>query len=220
MSIQDSGGGGPVSYADHDVHHVRHKVVNRSGTGGDDITFTSSEQFEITERGLDPDELAELRAMRISIGSRVEAGADQTQRGELSFTIDAGFNTSDAEVIRRVPTDFEQFDPDGDATNEIGVSTSDTDEVGQIYTFADNLNVGYDDATNGKGAGGQNNAETEMLNMADLFGSGPYVDAADDFVSTVHVEPDNIVELAEVDVVYTLYYNVQQTEGGRSRFGR
>lgn len=209
-----------MSYADHDVHHVKHKLSQRPGTGGADVEFVSTEQFEITERGLDPDELAELKAMRVSIGVDVAAGQGQDSRGEIGYTVEAGFNTQGGETIRTVDTVNDQKDPDGDGTDEINVSTADTDEVGQIYTMADVVNVGFDDDANGNGAGGQSNVTTETLNMAELFGSGPFVDSADDFVSVIEFRPDNVIEFVAVDVVYTLYYDVSVTEGGRSRFGR
>lgn len=219
MSIQDSGGG--RTYSDHDVHHVRHRVRLNGATGGDNLSQVSDQQFEITERGLDPDELAELKAMRVSVGVDIGASEAQDSRGEVSYAVEAGYNTQNGETIRTASASpAGDFDPDGDGTDEISVFVSDTDEVGQIYTLADNANIGYDDDANGNGGGGANNVVTETLNMDELFGSGPFVDSADDFVSTIRIRPDNVIEQLEVDVVYSLYYNVSVTEGGRSRFGR
>lgn len=220
MSIQDSGSGG-VSYSDHDVHHVRHQAQVIPGSGGDDVTVNDVRQFEITERGLDPDELAELRAMRVSVGAIVGASQGQSSRGEVSFSVGCGFNLTGNEFLTLTDDDAsETFDPDGDATDEVRIITGDTDEVGQLYHLTDNVNIGYDDDTNGNGAGGANNSTTEMLNMADLFGSGPYVDAADDFSTFIGFNPDNVIESVNVVTKYSLYYNVTEVEGGRTRFGR
>jgi hypothetical protein len=59
-----------------------------------------------------------------------------------------------------------------------------------------------------------------MLNMAELFGSGPYVDAADDFSSRIRCRVTNAITEIGIAAQYTLYYNVSQVEGGRTRFGR
>lgn len=217
MSIQDSD---MVSYADHDVHHIAHRVINNESTGGDDYVVEAVEEFEITERGLDPDELAELRAMRVQVGAFCQALQPQDSRGEFSFTIDAGFNIGVSDALHTASLNTTQFDPDGDGTDEAASSVRETDEVGQVYTYADNYNVGFDDDANGNGAGGNSNATAEMLNMQDLFGSGPFVDSADDFVSVVRVLPENVIETFGVQINYSLYYDVNEQEGGRTRFGR
>lgn len=218
MSIQD--GGGPISYSDHDVHHIRHNVTVAAGAGGDDLEQAAVEELEITERGLDPDELAELRAMHVSVGAVANGGEPQSQRGEFSFTVDAGFNIGENDGLFGGEGTATAFDPDGDDTDEIVSRIRDTDEVGQIYAFADNFSIGFDDDTNGNGGATSTSSMTETVNMSDLFGSGPYVDSADDFVSVINVEPDNVIERFGVEVAYSLYYNVEQVEGGRSRFGR
>lgn len=219
MSIQ-GGGDGAVSYSDHDVHHVRHEIETQAGSGGDNVSDVSTFEFDITERGLDPDEIAELRAMRVTVGARADAVQGQDSRGAFQFDIDAGYNLSASEVIGQQIDQSEPLDPDGDGTDEFGTSAADTDEVGQVYTFGDAYMLGFDDDTNGNGSGTTLQSHTELLNMADLFGSGPYVDSADDFQSIINVEANNCIERLGVEVRYSLYYSVEQTEGGRSRFGR
>lgn len=220
MSIQDSGSGG-VSYSDHDVHHIRHTLNVEPGTGGITTTVDDIRQFEITERGLDPDELAELRAMRVSVGCRVRSGQPQSQRGELSFQVGAGFNLSGNEFLAIADNDVEEFiDPDGDGTDEIKARTTDTDEVGQIYHMTDSYSVGFDDDTNGNGGPTNSAPHAEVLDMNELFGSGPYVDAADDFSSLVQFRPSNVIERLACEIKYSLYYDVSEVEGGRTRFGR
>lgn len=218
MSIQDSSSG--LSYADHDVHHIRHRALNQPASGGDDYVVNAVEEFEVTERGLDPDELAELRAMRVSVGAEVTAQEPQDSRGEFSFNIDAGFNIGVSDALNQQDTDSTDFDPDGDGTSEARSDVAETDEVGQIYTLSDNYNVGFDDDANGNGGGGSNVPVVETIDFAGMFGEGLYVDSADDFASVIAVKADNVVELVAVNVTYSLYYNVQETEGGRSRFGR
>lgn len=217
MSVNTDSSG--LSYSDHDVHHVNHSVRILAGSGGDDVFFRSNEQFEITERGLDPDELAELRAMRISIGPTAGAGENQTQRGEFSFTVEAGFNMSEGEALS-TGSSSTTTDTDSDGTDEINVVVNDTDEVGQIYAYNDNFNIGYEAPSDSAGAAGTGNSNTEVISMSELFGSGPYVDAADDFNSQITVRPENVVEKLGVEVTYSLYYDVSQVEGGRTRFGR
>jgi hypothetical protein len=59
-----------------------------------------------------------------------------------------------------------------------------------------------------------------MLNMADLFGSGPFLDAADDFSSRIRCRVTNAVTEIGVAAQYSLFYRTEQVEGGRTRFGR
>lgn len=217
MSIQGGGGDGMISYADHDVHHVLHEV---RGIGGENNpAFEDIQQFEITERGLDPDELAELRAARVAVGVVFTADQPTDSVGSARFEMGAGFNLNGEEYLQAGANGL-QVDVDGDGDDDYQIFTKDTDEVGQFWTYVDTLSAPYDDDANGNGGGGLATQEVEMLNMADLFGSGPFVDSADDFTSRIRVVEQNSIATLGVRILYSLYYSVEQTEGGRSRFGR
>lgn len=218
--VGGDGGAQALSYADHDVHHIRHQISSLASSGGDDVTQTVEEEFEVTERGLDPDELAELRAMRVSIGTVAKAGQPQDSRGEFAFQVDAGFNIGESDALFSSNTTARDLDPDADGTDEVRSRVAETDEVGQVYTHANSVGIGFDDDANGNGAGGQGVTVTETVDLAGMFGTGPFVDSADDFVSVATLSPDNVIEFFGVEIAYSLYYNVETTEGGRSRFGR
>lgn len=209
-----------MTYADHDVHWVQHGINFRStGDSGPDDGFTDTQQFEVTQRGLAPDELAELRLMRAQVGVIFDADGAQDSTGSVRVRVDSGFNLSGDEFLSSNPT-FEQVDNDASGTNDYTVTTKDTDEVGQLFTFESAYAVPYDDDTSGNGAGGLMSPYGETINFADALGSGPFVDSADDFVSRLNMAITNNVTNVGVVVRYGLYYNVTEIEGGRTRFGR
>jgi len=210
-----------MSYADHDVQWVRHSARFLNGAdSGPTTSIESEEQFEVTARGLDPDELAELRAMRVGVSFDITANPTaQDEFGSFRAQVGSGFNLNGDEYLLAT-SDLEQVDVDGSGTNDFGVRTRDTDEVGQLFSGRFGGAYGFSDTTDGTGAGAALPSHQETIPVADLFGSGPYLDAADDFTSRIAMNVDNAVSDVACTVVYGLYYNVQQMEGGRTRFGR
>lgn len=224
MSVNPGGSDGPMSYSDHDVHHLRHEVFHpRSADSGPTTAVSSVEQFNITERGLDPDELAELRAVRVQASLSVlpqAAGSSQDQEGAFRLKAGAGFNLSGDEFLGIQGTQSESFDVDGSGTTDFQAITKDTDEVGQVYTAQLDGLLPVQNSTDANGAGGFTPHLEEKMDFDELTGSGPVVDAADDWTSLIRLETDNVVESLNGAVRYSLYYMVEETESGRTRFGR
>lgn len=209
-----------TSYADHDVHHIAHKVQwSASADSGPSDFLESIEQFEITERGLDPDELAELRAARVQVSTALETTTNQGLPGNVEAFVGAGYNLSGDEFVQKAK-DETTVDADNSGTDDFIIATKDTDEVGQIYSSKVVGSAAFGDGSNGVGGGGNHISQAELLPMADLFGAGPFVDAADDFSSRIAIQVNDMLDSVSCNVVYSLYYDVSQTEGGRSRFGR
>jgi len=213
------GGDGQLSYADHDVHHIRHraKVI---GTDADDADHTDVRNFEITQRGLAPDELAELKVFRVSVGLTFDAETAEDSVGGIDVGLGAGFNLADGEFLQTADFTQELIDSAGDGTDDINIRYADTDEVGELWNYRTALSAPFDDDANGNGGGAYGVNLTETLHMDQLFGSGPYVDSADDFSSLIEVNENNNTASVGVEVAYSLYYDVMETEGGRTRFGR
>lgn len=217
-----TGDGGGLSYADHDVHHVYHELqFLDTATSGPTTNQVSEQQFEITERGLDPDELAELRAVVVDATLTSEGTViAQDEIGTVKATLGAGFNLSDDEFLA---DDFEipeRFDQNDDGTNDFAVAVDDTDEVGQIFTGGLATGVSYSDTTDGTGGSAGYPHLREKISFAGLTGTGPFVDAADDFNSYIRLSVNNAVVDFSAEVRYSLYYRVEEMEGGRTRFGR
>lgn len=217
MSIQDSQ---PISYADHDVQHIRHRVCWRSDAdSGPSDSYESIEQYEITDRGLDPDELAELRAMRVTVSMYQSTTVNQGNPGSVLARIGAGFNLSGDEFLQADST-TQAVDVDNSGTDDFVIARRSTDEVGQLYTALEDHDLSFNSTGNSLGGGAGDNLSQQILNFNDLFGSGPFVDAADDFSSRIQLVVNDVLETVCCEVGYSLYYDVNQTEGGRSRFGR
>lgn len=222
MSVSRSGHSTDLTYSDHEVHHISHGVKYDNGAdAGPNTLLASTEQFEITLRGLEPDELAELRAMRVALtlypgGSTVGA---QDEIGAVDADFSSGFNMSQPETVWDDPTSVD-VDVDDSGTDDFRTFTNETDEVGNLTTDQLSSYIGYSDTTDGTGGSGSLAHRAYVIDFADMFGSGPYVDAVDDFSSIIRLAVRNCVADISAQAVYSLYYNVSETESGRSRFGR
>jgi hypothetical protein len=204
------------------VHHVRHTVEWDSGAdAGPDDTYADERQFEITARGIDPDELAELRAIvvRLNVGPGTDVIA-QDEIGAIQGTMECGYNLSGEEFLGAGGGSSFDIDSDASGTDDYVVRTKDTDEVGQLCYDTLSAWVGYSDTTDGTGGSAAGAERFYIMNMADLFGSGPFVDAADDFTTRITLGVKNLVGEARAVASYSLYYDVSEVEGGRTRFGR
>jgi len=210
----------PLSYADHDVHHVSHRLEWLSGAdSGPDDSYRDTRQYQITRRGLDPDELAELRAIRAQYAMDVRVSGSQSEPGSVSAKIGAGYNLSGSELLSADPS-FENVDVDDSGTPDYQVEFTDTDEVGQLLSTRASTIVPWGDDTNGDGGGVALATDSETIDYTELTGSGPVVDAVDDFVSSIELVVRNTVETVAITTNYVLYYAVEESESGRTRFGR
>lgn len=216
-----SGDGSQLTYADHDVHWIRHEASFLASADSGPLTgLNDVQQWEITERGLDPDELAELRALTVDVTlGTVGDPIDQDEIGEINLRAQAGFNLSlDEFVLNNAST--EGVDVDNSGTDDFNVVTNDTDEVGQL--FAANLHgyPGYSDTTDGTGGAGGMPSLHETIHFPAMFGSGPVVDAVDDFSTHLRLDVNNMVAQVTAQATYQAVYAVEESESGRTRFGR
>lgn len=217
-----SGNGGMnLSYAEHDVHHVRHSLEYlNSADAGPSAGASDVRQFEITERGLDPDELAELRA--ITVQATLVPGGNvipQDEIGGIRAVVESGFNLSADEFVLS-NRDTEGLDVDSSGTDDFTAGFNDTDEVGQLTAVQLGGYPGYSDTTDGTGGAGGLPQVQKTIAFPGLTGTGPVVDAVDDFSSKLFLRVENMVGGASVEAVYSLYYAVEESESGRTRFGR
>jgi len=209
--------GSELTYSDHEIQHIRHQL---SFNGGEPSSppIEDERQFEITARGLDPDEIAELRGMRVQVSTFFDADTAEDNVGSVRIDADAGFNLSGTEVLS-LGASTEDKDPDDDGTDEGEARFRTTDEVGQLWTWSGVVSAPFDDDTNGNGGGAYAVNQTEMLVFPDFLGTGPVVDVNDDFTSKLRcLETANESELG-VEVRYSLYYLVDEIEDSRPRYG-
>lgn len=211
------------TYADFDVHHITHKITAPNSRDDPTQVVKREEQFEITERGLEPDELAELVAFRVETSINVDHNAvPPAKPGSCVVEAGAGFNLSGQEFVQEGGELLATFDDDNSGTDDAQVRANDTDEVGQLWFSNYGTAITFEDE--GSGTGGPAAASgryPEVINLREMFGEGPVVDSVDDF--TIR----HRFELSSVDVYrvtsklnFSLYYRVMETESGRSRFGR
>lgn len=220
MSVRRSGDG-DLSYSDHDVQHISHELAFLdSADAGPTLTFEDVREFEITERGLEPDELAELRAMRValSIGTD-DSPIAQDEIGAVSAVFESGYNLSGTEFLSR-GRDTDLIDTDDSGTDDFQAIFRDTDEVGQLTFDQMDLYLGYSDTSDGTGGAPGGPERSYMIDFATMFGSGPFVDSVDDFKSSIRMNVSNVVADCKVKAAYSLYYRVMESESGRTRFGR
>lgn len=209
-----------LTYSDHDIHHISHEVTYLStADSGPNDDYADVQRFEITERGLDPDELAELRAIRVDAAMTFEAAGAQDSIGSVRASVECGYNLSGTEFLLS-GRDSELVDTDGSGTDDFDVLTGSTDEVGQLFHGRLSCIIPYDDDSNGNGAGGHLQRLDETISYPQMTGTGPVVDSADDFVSRIRMNIENSITTVGCNVNYSLFYLVEETESGRTRFGR
>ena len=221
MAVSRSGDSSGISYADHDVHHVSHVLrFSQDADDGPDTGYRDTRQWEITARGIDPDELAELRFMTIQMNLGNDADSiEQDEIGSAVASYETGFNLSGDEFVLESRS-TEDIDTGGGGNTDFIAAFGDTDEVGQLTANRLFQYAGYSDTTDGTGGAASGNTLAYQLNFGDVFGSGPYVDAADDFVTSIELNVDNMVSNMTAEINASLYYRVEEVEGGRTRFGR
>lgn len=210
MSVNPDGPDG-VTYSDHEVQHIRHDLdIDETFSGS---TETVTEEFNITERGLDNDELAELVHFTVRTGI-IQGGqaTDDPNPGFVRMESGAGFNLAGSEFLLDSPNSES-------ITTGLTEFTRNTDEVGQVWSVQLSSTAPNFDSTNGAAASDEGNILQYSIDYRDKFGSGPFLDSTDDFNSKHVVTAENLDAAMRVISIYTLVYDVQELERGRSRFG-
>jgi hypothetical protein len=157
--------------------------------------------------------------MRVTAALFQSTTDNQDGAGTVNAEVEAGYNLSGTEFLQKSP-DFENIDIDDSGTDDFTAQNKDTDEVGQLYAERLCGGLAGGSAADSNLSSGYFPSKTQTFDFVSMLGSGPYVDSADDFVSRLVVEVDDAVETVGCEVLYTLYYAVDEVEGGRTRFGR
>lgn len=217
MSIQDTGG---FSYSDHEVQWILNDYQFKDAAdAGPDTSLEDEAQFNVTERGLDNDELAELVYLRADLDLGVDSVGDQTTRNFFEVVTGWGANLSGSEYVS-TDNDFEQFDVDDSGTNDFQRNSRTTDEAGQWIAESLRATIGFRDTGNSVGANSTTDRVQVTMDFRDLFGSGPFLDSTDDLTNRIFMNVDNAIDGARLDQRLMLVYDVQTVEGGRAAFGR
>lgn len=199
MSINmDSSSG--FEYADHEVQTIG---ITETNEGEAENSFETKVE-PVSERGIDNDELAELVYMR-RIGGVFLIGG---QAGEEQVNAEAGLGlnlSGDSENPTQLATNATIFE-NGDVF--LGESTDPGTLDTFMYSAVPPQSVGT-------------TMEREV-NFRETFGSGPYVDKTDDI--TIYTETESSAgadsDDFKLELVYQLYWNVEEMPEGRASFSR
>lgn len=193
------------TYSDVQAHHILYRLEIEAGA-----TDENTEEFNVTERGLDNDEIAELIAFRYDVACFSEDHENDVGSSGV-FTLGAGYNL--------VQDEFLSYQPDILNLSNTEITTKDTDEQGQIFSSAVSIGRNTDDDASGSAAGATGQRDAGIVNYRDLFGSGPYLDSTDDLRIRIQGRSDPGVTAISTELRLSLYYLVGEVEGTRATFG-
>jgi len=205
-------------YSDHEYQWIRHRVRFLSGAdAGPDLAEAEQPQFEPTTRGLDTDELAELREVYVSASTRHQNNdaSSQSEVGEVIGQGSFGINLDGGEFLR--PGSNSIFrDVDGSGTDDLEIQVDDQEEPGLLGEFSTTATAGFVDATNGPGGSGSAARQQYRLTFGPV-GSGPVVDRTDDLDLRHRLIVRNQVTECLSEVVLGLRWRPMTVEGGRAK---
>jgi len=220
----------PAEYADHEVQVLTSKMtIDTDLADGDSCEYITSVE-PVSDRGLDSNELAELKHMyrKASISITQLNDNTQTELGEVVAEASLGINMGPDELPTR-PTVTGSRVQDASNTTVVndqdgGVfSVSNFEEPGILDFTSGGANAGFNEVGTGTGGGSHVTTPTERdFSFSDTFGTGPFVDRTDDIDLNVELVGSNLSDgvRAEYEVSYLLYWNVHEAEGGRGAFAR
>jgi hypothetical protein len=205
-----SGGHSGLRFSDVEIQNIGFR---KEGTlGGADGDSASRNDYEITERGLDHNEIAELvfmyRDYYLAAESTGGTGSDATAPGSLEGAASLGVNLEGAE-------DIVSDQPYVDGPDSV------TDERGQLDFVEAEIAVLYQDTANQNGGGGNSMGRDRTMNWRHHFGRGPAFDSADDLSLRMDVEKHGAGgdTRAKSHVYYQLGWVVHEVEDIRPQFG-
>jgi len=189
-----------VEYSDHEVQNISALLTGIS-PGDEADTFTRLEP--LGQRGLDPNEVAELVALyRI-----VAAPNGET---EVDLMINGSKDESPSNAAGNITTGFLDGAPeDANGNNQ-----------GPLANYMDNGVLDTGAALNDPDPITATNQSGYFVNFRSEFGSGPYVDANDDL--GLHIEfdvPSDAPNSETMQVIYRLYWHVVEVSDGIPEFG-
>jgi len=214
---------GELEYADHEVQIVGMRFNVPTDSGPNAIGKGVDQKEPVSQRGLDSDELAELVAMYRSANLVIDSEDEgsQTFVGSAEVESNLGINLSGPSEF---PTDLftnsstsENLPDDGDAS----AFTFNENDPGVLDYHAMHAEPGFISGTEGAGGPGQETGPSErFINFRDNFGSGPYLDRTDDLTVASEIETIEVTGNVKYEVIYTLYWNVEEMPEGRASFAR
>lgn len=192
MSIDATDG---VQYADHERQVIAVNLTLGAGEEAD----TDTDLDPVGERGIDPDEIAELVSIRRTAVS---------DGGEFEFDLglNLGFDEYPTQAASNLQSGNQLEVIDG---NPQGQELSNYSEIGAL----DSGNHCAD------GQRDEHQFSEYYENLPENYGSGPYVDATDNL--SLHVEADNGTgSTRDYRLVYILTWNVEEADDRIPRFSR
>lgn len=209
-----------ASYSDHEIQHIKNGLAFLDGAdAGPNTSVTDENQFNVTERGLDNDELAELVYLRADIALYSNSVGDQTTRNIIIANTDFGANLAGQENLNAFSTS-EDFDVDDSGTDDFSRFEHVTDEAGQFYSEELHAGIGFRDTGNSVGANQSiDRVQIEMPFRA-ITGGGPFLDSTDDLTSRFNMSVSNAIDSAKLTERIYLVWDVDTVEGGRAAFGK
>lgn len=221
MSINMDTGG--TEYADHEVQVIGANPTANGGSPESVQVEVPQELYDpVSERGIDSDELAELVAMYRSAHLYVpqDENTGQSREGAGLAEFNLGINLSGKSEL---PTDgFTNAPTSSEETIENGnLRRFNTNEPGALDHSTISVTPGFTGDTGASSSSGSAGVNVErFINFREEFGSGPYVDRTDDLTIGAEIQKFDMVSGLDLEVRYTLYWNVEEMPEGRASFAR
>lgn len=194
-----------VQYADHEFQTIRMQAFEVSGDAADQA---STRLYEPLGGNLQNDELAELVSIRGTLQCEVNedpAEGNQSEAGTYGGQAEIGINTTGDE---RATSDMR--DP----------NFGDEDSPAILYILQTGTGTSpFVDTSAGAGGGGGSPQQNGDFNFRDHFGTGPFLDKADEISVRTEVESKNTVLDVVAEAYWILGYRVYEIESQRPTFG-
>lgn len=224
----DMGGSTATEYADHEVQAVSAVLTTDDGLSSTEDSATAEifKNFDpVSDRGLDSDEIAELVGMyrkatlRFGNVDGQSFGNSMFAEGSLGVNI-AGESEEFSSLSANAPT-AERVDvtPDPDTADSFLSRFASIDEPGILDGTSIGGSLPYIDG-GGAGGSGQQEVTERWFNFRDTFGSGPFLDATDDLTLFQELEVNEVIDQAEFELAYILYWDTETVPEARRNFGR
>lgn len=214
MPMQNSG----LAYIDVEEQVIRESIEAEAES--DDSESQSLEtSYDITERGLDRGEIAEILAIaeEWSIYRDDSQATGQVERGSVRFRNEFGTHPS--------PSTFDsstvEEEVEGDITFKL--NNGQADEAGVFSLLSLKLQTGQSEVNTADGyafgVGGDFDHGNRIIDFHGMFNEGPLVDRFDDLFSHWNVITHNLSDDYNLDINRQIWYNVMEKDEAEMRFG-
>lgn len=187
------------------------EVVAVDGGDDDDAGQSSTISYDVTERGLDRGEIAEVVAIHTTASMNLQESevATQTEPGSVHISNSFGTNPDGDGSVGLTPAEISL---ESVSNVEFGFNSATQDELGILDQVEIGYNMPFSDATNGFGGGGMVPTVDHLLNLKEMFGRGPMVDRFDDFFSHYLVTVRSISDKQEMNLKRRVWYQIHDRE--------